>query len=108
MAGSPRRIAALTRVAAIQHELDYPGGSPLLDPMGVTVFGDGDRAAALGADADPAAVRATRRNLPFPSRFDRITKIQHFETISLPRATHVYGDETRMQRATPGAHAGMS
>ena len=93
---SPARIAALTKVAAIQHDVVWedacPGGSALIDPMGVTVFGGGDPGAVLSAEVDPGAVRATGRNLPFPSRFGRITKIQHFATISLPGATHVYGD----------------
>jgi predicted amidohydrolase len=31
-------------------ELDYPGASALIDPMGV--FGDGDRAAVLSAEAE--------------------------------------------------------
>jgi hypothetical protein len=51
--------------------------------------GGGDRAALLSAEVDPGAVRATRKNLPFPSRFGRITKMQHFATTSSPGATHV-------------------
>ncbi len=46
-------------------ELDYPGASALIDPVGVTVFGGGDRAAVLSAEMDPGAVRATRQNFPF-------------------------------------------
>jgi len=92
MSRSPTRIAALTKVAAIQHDVVRddagPGGSALTDPMGVTVFGGGDRAAVLSAGVDPGAVRATRKNPPFPSRFVRITKTQHFATTSLPAATH--------------------
>ena len=53
-------------------------------PMGVTVFGGDDRAAVLSAEVDPGAERRGRI-----SRFRRITKIQHFETTPLPRATHV-------------------
>src|SRR5712691_10060990 len=37
-------------------ELDYPGASALIDPVGVTVFGGGDRAAVLSAEMDPGAV----------------------------------------------------
>ena len=52
-----------------------------------------DAAATLAlvasAELDPGAVRATRQNLPFPSRFCPITKIQHFETPPLRGATHV-------------------
>ncbi len=45
-------------------ELDYPGASALIDPMGVTVFGGGDRAAVLSAEVNPGAVRVTRQNFP--------------------------------------------
>jgi hypothetical protein len=82
-------------------ELDYPGGSALIDPIGVTVFGGGDRAAVLSAEVDPGVGRATRKNLPFPSRFGRITKMQHFATISLPGATHVYGDASADAAGNP-------
>jgi len=46
-------------------------------------------ATVLNAEVDPGAVRATRQNFPSPSCFRRITRMQHLETASLPRATHV-------------------
>src|SRR5216684_4256758 len=70
MSRSPRRIAALMggrcRDAGAGHSACRERGS-----------GGGDRAAVLSAEVDPGAVRATRKNLPFPSRFGMITKIQH-------------------------------
>jgi predicted amidohydrolase len=67
--GSGRRAADRphrdVRRVGRDRELDYPGGSALIDPMGVTVFGGGDRAAVLSAEVNPGAVRATRQNFPF-------------------------------------------
>jgi hypothetical protein len=91
MSRSPTRIAALTKVAAIQHDVVWedagPGGSASTAPMGVTVFGGGDRAAVLSAEVDQAQCERRgkiHRFLPVSP----ITKTQHFATTSLPRATH--------------------
>jgi len=89
-------------------ELDYPGGSALIDPIGVSVFGGGDRAGLLRAEAAPGGVRAAGENLPFPPRFGRITKMQHFATISLPGTTHVYGDASADAAGDPWGSRGMS
>jgi len=64
---SPGRIAAVTKVAVIQRDVVWE-----IDPMGLTVFGDGDRAAVLSAEVDPGAVRATRAEsaVSFPFRPD--------------------------------------
>ena len=59
---SGQRESALGQVET--SAADYPGASALIDPMGVTVFGVGARAAVLSAEVDPRAVRAPRRNAP--------------------------------------------
>jgi hypothetical protein len=72
MSGPPKRLAALTRVAAIQHELDCPAGPALLDPMGVTMLGGGDRTAVLGAEVDAGCSASDEEEsaVSFPFRPD--------------------------------------